>query len=89
MNAGAVMLTDCVFWFIIVPFLAIKDYNLNFVIDYKYAYHAVFLLGDTALNCLRFPWFRIAYFFLWTAVYVHFKMDRPCLRFALVAITSS
>lgn len=30
-NAGAVMLTDCVFWFIIVPFLTIKDYNLNFV----------------------------------------------------------
>ncbi|CAL5388060.1 unnamed protein product [Camellia sinensis] len=47
------------------------------------------MLGDTALNCLRFPWFRIAYFFLWTAVYVHFKMDRPCLRFALVAIPFS
>lgn len=31
MNAGAVILTDCVFWFIIVPFLTIKDYNLNFV----------------------------------------------------------
>lgn len=31
MNAGAVMLTDIVFWFILVPFLAIKDYNLNFV----------------------------------------------------------
>ncbi|KAL7167364.1 hypothetical protein ACSBR2_037930 [Camellia fascicularis] len=51
--------------------------------------NAVFLLGDTALNCLRFPWFRIVYFFLWTAVYVHFKMDRPCLRFALVAIPFS
>jgi hypothetical protein len=25
------MLTDCVFWFIIFPFLTIKDYNLNFV----------------------------------------------------------
>ncbi|XP_057514351.1 uncharacterized protein LOC130796079 isoform X3 [Actinidia eriantha] len=31
MNAGAVMLTDCVFWFIIVPFLEIKDYDLNFL----------------------------------------------------------
>ena len=33
MNAGAVMLTDCVFWFIIVPFLANtnKNYDLNFV----------------------------------------------------------
>lgn len=31
MNAGAVMLTDCVFWFILVPFLATKDYHLNAV----------------------------------------------------------
>ncbi|CAL5444611.1 unnamed protein product [Camellia sinensis] len=56
MNAGAVMLTDCVFWFIIVPFLAIKDYDLNFLIINMHTINAVFLLGDTALNCLRFPW---------------------------------
>lgn len=31
MNAGAVMLTDCVYWIVIFPFLTIKDYNLNFV----------------------------------------------------------
>lgn len=31
MNAGAVVLTDCVFWFIIVPFLAINNYNLSVV----------------------------------------------------------
>ncbi|CAL5336228.1 unnamed protein product [Camellia sinensis] len=89
MNAGVVVLTDCVFWFIIVPFLAIKDYDLNFLIINLHTINAVFLLGDTTLNCLRFPWFRIAYFFLWTAVYVHFKMDCPCLRFALVAIPFS
>ncbi|KAK3033521.1 hypothetical protein RJ639_032750 [Escallonia herrerae] len=70
MNAGAVMLTDCVFWFVMVPFLEIKDYDLNFWIVAMHSINAVFLLGDTALNCLRFPWFRIAYFFLWTAVYV-------------------
>ncbi|XP_039040368.1 uncharacterized protein LOC120178641 isoform X3 [Hibiscus syriacus] len=35
--------------------------------------NAVFLLGDTALNCLRFPCFRIAYFFLWTVIYVIFQ----------------
>lgn len=29
--AGAVVLTDCVYWLIIFPFLTIKDYNLNFV----------------------------------------------------------
>nr|WCD39202.1 putative UDP protein [Annona squamosa] len=32
--------------------------------------NALFLLGDAALNCLRFPWFRISYFLLWTAIYV-------------------
>ncbi|KAL5544185.1 hypothetical protein UlMin_007969 [Ulmus minor] len=73
MNAGAVILTDCVFWFIIVPFLTIKDYNLNFLIINMHTINAVFLLGDAALNCLRFPWFRIGYFFLWTIVYVIFQ----------------
>ncbi|XP_020231190.1 uncharacterized protein LOC109811771 isoform X1 [Cajanus cajan] len=72
-NAGAVMLTDCVFWFIIVPFLTIKDYNLNFLIVIMHSINAVFLIGDTALNCLRFPWFRIGYFCLWTVTYVIFQ----------------
>ncbi|XP_054821158.1 uncharacterized protein LOC129320044 isoform X1 [Prosopis cineraria] len=73
MNAGAVMLTDCVFWFIIVPFLTIKDYNLNFLIINMHSINAVFLLGDTALNCLRFPWFRVGYFCMWTVTYVIFQ----------------
>ncbi|PSS07774.1 Transcription initiation factor TFIID subunit like [Actinidia chinensis var. chinensis] len=73
MNAGAVMLTDCVFWFIIVPFLEIKDYDLNFCIINMHTVNAIFLLAETALNCLQFPWFRIAYFFLWTVVYVAFQ----------------
>uniref|UniRef100_A0A1D1YS05 Signal recognition particle SEC65 subunit n=1 Tax=Anthurium amnicola TaxID=1678845 RepID=A0A1D1YS05_9ARAE len=72
-NAGAVMLTDCVFWLIIVPFLAIKDYNLNFFMIGMHSVNAIFLLGDTALNSLRFPWFRISYFLLWTVVYVIFQ----------------
>lgn len=73
MNAGAVMLTDCVFWFIIVPFLEIRDYNLNFLIVNMHTTNAVFLLVDTALNSLRFPWFRIAYFYMWTSAYVVFQ----------------
>ncbi|KAE8663932.1 Detected protein of confused Function [Hibiscus syriacus] len=73
MNAGAVLLTDCVFWFIIVPFLAIKDYNLSVLAINMHTINAVFLLSDTALNCLRFPCFRIAYFFLWTVIYVIFQ----------------
>ncbi|KAJ3708854.1 hypothetical protein LUZ61_012559 [Rhynchospora tenuis] len=72
-NAGAVMLTDCVFWFIIFPFLTIRDYDLNFLLVGMHSVNAVFLLGDTALNSLRFPWFRIAYFFLWTSTYVIFQ----------------
>lgn len=36
-NAGAVMLTDCVFWFIIFPFLTEKDYSLNFVSAHTHA----------------------------------------------------
>ncbi|XP_021292244.1 uncharacterized protein LOC110422592 isoform X1 [Herrania umbratica] len=73
MNAGAVLLTDCVFWFIIVPFLAIKDYNLSVLAINMHTINAVFLLADTAFNCLRFPCFRIAYFFLWTVIYVIFQ----------------
>ncbi|RAL41206.1 hypothetical protein DM860_017755 [Cuscuta australis] len=73
MNAGAVTLTDCVFWFVLVPYLTIKGYNLNFLIIGMHSINVVFLLVDTVLNCLRFPWFRIGYFFLWTAVYVIFQ----------------
>ncbi|CAN0890327.1 hypothetical protein LINGRAHAP2_LOCUS16371 [Linum grandiflorum] len=35
--------------------------------------NAIFLLGDTAMNCMPFPFFRIAYFILWTIVYVVFQ----------------
>lgn len=73
MNAGAVMLTDCVFWFIIIPFLSVKDYNINLLIISMHTINAVFLLGDTALNSLRFPWFRIGYFCMWTITYVIFQ----------------
>lgn len=72
-NAGAVMLTDCVFWFIIFPFLTMKDYNTNYLLIGMHSVNAVFLLGEAALNSLRFPWFRIAYFFFWTALYVVFQ----------------
>ncbi|KAJ8771791.1 hypothetical protein K2173_026968 [Erythroxylum novogranatense] len=72
-NAGTVMLTDCVFWFILLPFLAIKDYHLNVLVIGMHTMNAIFLLADTAFNCLPFPWFRIAYFFMWTIVYVIFQ----------------
>ncbi|XP_061353583.1 uncharacterized protein LOC133298333 [Gastrolobium bilobum] len=68
--AGAVVLTDFVFWFIIYPFLTSKDYNLDFFVFCMHTINAVFLLGDTSLNCMRFPIFRFAYFVLWTSIFV-------------------
>ncbi|TXG58210.1 hypothetical protein EZV62_016039 [Acer yangbiense] len=73
MSAGAVLLTDCVFWFIIVPFLEINNYGLNILVINMHTINAVFLLGDAALNCLRFPLFRVAYFFQWTVTFIIFQ----------------
>lgn len=72
MSAGAVVLTDCVYWIVIFPFLTLKDYDLNFMTVNVHTLNAIALLGDTALNCLPFPWFRISYFVLWTSIYVIF-----------------
>ncbi|XVE67895.1 hypothetical protein DITRI_Ditri09bG0024700 [Diplodiscus trichospermus] len=72
-NAGAVMLTDFIYWSVIYPFLTIKDYNLNFMTVNLHTLNVILLLGDTALNCLPFPWFRISYFILWTGAYVIFQ----------------
>ncbi|XWS44156.1 hypothetical protein CRYUN_Cryun15aG0020400 [Craigia yunnanensis] len=52
MNAGAVMLTDFIYWSIIYPFLIIKDYNWNFMTVKMHTLNVILLLGDTALNCL-------------------------------------
>ncbi|OAY29721.1 uncharacterized protein LOC110601679 isoform X2 [Manihot esculenta] len=73
MNAGAVMLTDFVYWAIIFPFLTIKDYTMNFLTVNMHTINAILLLGDTALNCLPFPWFRFSYFILWTGAFVIFQ----------------
>lgn len=47
-NAGAVMLTDCVYWLIIFPFLTLRDYDLNFVSTETY-----FLLSHV-LHCATY-----------------------------------
>lgn len=73
MNAGAVILTDCVFWFIIYPFLTANDDSLTVMKVITHSVNAVFLIGDTTLNCVKFPWFRIAYFILWTGAFVIFQ----------------
>ncbi|XP_054775758.1 uncharacterized protein LOC129298352 isoform X1 [Prosopis cineraria] len=73
MCAGAVVLTDCVFWLILYPFLNGKAITLDFLIVCMHSVNAVFLLGDMALNCLRFPMFRFGYFVLWTSMFVIFQ----------------
>ncbi|XP_002525396.2 uncharacterized protein LOC8276476 isoform X2 [Ricinus communis] len=72
-SAGAVVLTDIVFWFILYPFLMAKDYSLDFLNACMHSVNAILLLGDTMLNCLRFPVFRIAYFVFWTSLFVIFQ----------------
>ncbi|KAF8663089.1 hypothetical protein HU200_055684 [Digitaria exilis] len=70
-NAGAVMITDLVFWLILYPFLAHNQYDMNFILIGTHSINVIFLVGDAALNKLRFPWFRIAYFLLWTGIFVN------------------
>ncbi|KAK1376573.1 UPF0641 membrane protein like [Heracleum sosnowskyi] len=71
--AGAVMLTDIIFWFVIYPFLTPKDYKLNFLKASMHSLNAAFLIADIMLNRLRFPFFRIAYFVQFTSIYVIFQ----------------
>ncbi|WCJ22651.1 hypothetical protein M5689_004730 [Euphorbia peplus] len=69
--AGAVILTDVVFWCILVPF----DSNtpLGPLMVCMHTLNAVFLVLDTALNNLPFPWFRLAYFVQWSCLYIVFQ----------------
>lgn len=71
--AGAVIVTDLVFWLIIVPFLPNVHLKLNLLMGSMHTLNAVFLLLDTAVNDLPFPWFRLAYFVLWSCCYVIFQ----------------
>ncbi|KAM3363988.1 hypothetical protein P3S68_018842 [Capsicum galapagoense] len=73
MAAGAVMLTDSVYWFVIFPFLTVKNYDFNIFTVVTHSLNAVLLLGDAALNSLWFPWFRMSYFVILTGVYVIFQ----------------
>ncbi|XP_027367877.1 uncharacterized protein LOC113873770 [Abrus precatorius] len=72
-SAGAVVLTDVVFWCVIVPFLSISHFELNMLMGCMHTLNAVFLLLDTLLNNLPFPWFRVAYFVLWSCGYIIFQ----------------
>ncbi|WOL15796.1 hypothetical protein Cni_G24577 [Canna indica] len=72
-SAGAVVLTDIVFWGLLVPFLSVQHFKLDLLMGCMHTLNFVFLLLDTALNSLPFPWFRMAYFVLWSCIYVFFQ----------------
>ncbi|KAM5558444.1 hypothetical protein ABKV19_020243 [Rosa sericea] len=71
--AGAVVLTDIVFWCVIVPFLSTSHLGLNMLMGCMHTLNAFFILLDTSLNSLQFPWFRLSYFVLWSCLYVIFQ----------------
>ncbi|XP_059659335.1 uncharacterized protein LOC132306110 isoform X2 [Cornus florida] len=71
-SAGAAILTDIVFWCILVPFLLGENFHLTLLIGCMHSLNAVFLLIDSAINSLPFPWYRLTYFVLWSVVYVIF-----------------
>ncbi|KAL3629198.1 hypothetical protein CASFOL_026420 [Castilleja foliolosa] len=73
MTAGAVTITDLLYWSVIFPFIALKDYEMNFLTVVTHSLNGILILGDTALNSLQFPWFRISYFVMFTGVYVIFQ----------------
>ena len=71
--AGAVIMTDLVFWCLIVPFLSIDHFQLDVLMGCMHTLNLVFLLLDAAVNSLPFPWFRLAYFVLWSCCYVVYQ----------------
>ncbi|XP_023639836.1 uncharacterized protein LOC17887955 isoform X2 [Capsella rubella] len=72
-SAGAVVLTDIVFWLVIVPFLSNSHFGLNTLMICMHTTNAGFLLLETVLNSLPLPWFRMGYFVLWSSLYVLFQ----------------
>ncbi|KAI5674863.1 hypothetical protein M9H77_05813 [Catharanthus roseus] len=50
--AGAVMLTDIVFWCLLLPFMSGEDFKLTLLIGIMHSVNAVFLIVDSALNSL-------------------------------------
>ncbi|KAM7495767.1 hypothetical protein LguiA_020181 [Lonicera macranthoides] len=71
--AGAVMLTDIVFWCLLLPFMTGDNFRLTLLIGCMHSLNAVFLLLDSALNSLPFAWHRLTDFVLWSASYVVFQ----------------
>ncbi|KMT10014.1 hypothetical protein BVRB_5g122290 [Beta vulgaris subsp. vulgaris] len=72
-SAGASVLTDLVFWFILVPMMSGKQFQLTLLIGCIHSLNVVFLVIDALLNALPFEWFGFCYFILWSITYVTFQ----------------
>ncbi|XP_010507929.2 PREDICTED: uncharacterized protein LOC104784591 isoform X1 [Camelina sativa] len=79
-SAGAVVLTDIVFWIVIVPFLSNTHFGLNTLMICMHTANAGFLLLETVLNSLNWI-FRAMELSLRC-----FPMDNPRMWLHLVAI---
>ncbi|XP_027100115.1 uncharacterized protein [Coffea arabica] len=71
--AGAVMLTDIVFWCLLLPFMSGEHFQLTMLMACMHSVNAVFLILDSTLNSLPFSWFGFVYFVLWSSSYVVFQ----------------
>lgn len=71
--AGAVMLTDIVFWCILLPLMSGENFSLTMLIGLMHSANVIFLLLDAAFNSLPFPWYRLTYFVLWSFSYIVFQ----------------
>ncbi|KAG9136418.1 hypothetical protein Leryth_022401 [Lithospermum erythrorhizon] len=71
--AGAVILTDIVFWCILVPFTMKGDFKLTLLIGCMHSVNVIFLLLDSAFNSLPFTWNGLTYLVMWSSSYVTFQ----------------
>ncbi|KAL6657440.1 hypothetical protein ACP70R_005220 [Stipagrostis hirtigluma subsp. patula] len=72
-SAGATMLTDVTFWGLLVPLFYRDKFGLALVTDGMHSLNAVFLIVDSVLNNMPFPWYRMAFFVFWSCTYVTFQ----------------
>ncbi|KAG0588486.1 hypothetical protein KC19_2G246600 [Ceratodon purpureus] len=65
----AAILTDLVYWGLLVPIFLPANFHHSFIDINMHAVNLVLLALEFCLNSLRFPWFRISYFILWSSAY--------------------
>ncbi|XP_047316654.1 uncharacterized protein LOC124920252 isoform X2 [Impatiens glandulifera] len=70
---GASMLTDIVFWGLLVPFMLDEKFKLTMLISAMHSMNVVLLIIDSALNRQPFTWFGLNYFIVLSVTYVIFQ----------------